>query len=225
MLKVTVETWMSNAAAVLSGTWGAVTRRSHPSGSSCIPLSLHAHRVGQAVASAQACGISSDALGQANEPRQAENAALGPAWAAAEDLCEAKQRAVAGSGAALGGSLSHMVTLLAIIVPQGLVPSRATGGRWVQQAAAPAGRLLVVRAVACQARGRGLCLDESLLQREPVWLAIDPESMAWLVGSGGRTAAGSVRLRASLPGLEPVVADGGQGLERGGQLAQAARGP
>ncbi len=102
MLHVTVETWMSNAAAVLSGTWGAVTRRSHQSGSSRTALYRHAHRVVQAVASAQAGGLSCDALGQENERLKAENAALGQAWSAAEDLREAKQRAVAGSGAALG---------------------------------------------------------------------------------------------------------------------------
>ena len=158
MLNVTVETWISNAAAVLSGTWGAVTRRSHQSGYSRTTLYMHAHRVVQAVASEQAGGISYDALWQENEQLKAENEALWQAWSEAEDLCEAKQRAVAGSGAALGLSLSQIVTLLAIVLPQGLVPSRATVGRWVQQAAAQAGRMLVVLDLACQARVRVLCL-------------------------------------------------------------------
>ena len=64
MLNVTVETWMSNAAAVLRGTWGAVTRRAHQSGSSRTTLYMHAHRVVQAVASEPAGGISYDALWQ-----------------------------------------------------------------------------------------------------------------------------------------------------------------
>ena len=84
---------MSNAAAVLSGTWGAVTRRSHQSGSSRTALSMPAHRVVQAVASEQAGGISDDALWQDNERLKAENAALWQAWSDAEDLREAKQRA------------------------------------------------------------------------------------------------------------------------------------
>src|SRR5262247_4640972 len=140
VLNVPVETWIGNAAAVLSGAWGAVTRRAHQSGSSRTTVYTHAQRVVQAVASAQAGGISYDALWQENTRLKAENAALWQAWSEAEDLREAKQRAVAGSGAAMGLSLSQIVTLLAIVLPQGLVPSRAMIGCWVQEAAAQAGR-------------------------------------------------------------------------------------
>ena len=225
MLNVTVETWISNAAAVLSGTWGAVTRRSRQSGYSRTALYLHAHRVVQAVASEQAGGISYDALWQENERLKAENEALWQAWSEAEDLREAKQRAVAGSGAAMGLSLSQIVTLLAIVLPQGLVPSRATVGRWVQQAAAQAGRLLVVLDLACQARVRVLCLDEIFLHREPVLMAIEPDSMAWMAGQRGPDRSGESwsQVITHWPCLEHVVADGGRGLERGVKLANAAR--
>jgi len=54
MLNVTVATWIGNAAAVLSGTWGAVTRRAQQSGSSRTAVYTHAQRVVQAVASEQA---------------------------------------------------------------------------------------------------------------------------------------------------------------------------
>lgn len=225
MLNVTIETWISNAAAVLSGTWGAVTRRSHQSGYSRTALYRHAHRVVQAVASEQAGGISYDALWQENERLKAENEALWQAWSEAEDLREAKQREVAGSGAAMGLSLSQIVTLLAIVLPQGLVPSRATVGRWVQQAAAQAGRILVVLDLACQTRVRVLCLDEIFLHREPVLMAIEPDSMAWMVGQRGPDRSGESwsQVITHWPCLEHVVADGGQGLERGVKLANAAR--
>jgi hypothetical protein len=225
VLNVTVETWISNAAAVLSGTWGAVTRRSHQSGYSRTALYRHAHRVVQAVASAQAGGISYDALWHENERLKAENEALWQAWAEAEDLCEAKQREVAGSGAAMGLSLSQIVTLLVIVLPQGLIPSRATVGRWVQQAAAQAGRMLVVLDLACQTRVRVLCLDEIFLRREPVLMAIEPESMAWMVGQRGPDRRGESwsQVITPWPCLEHVVADGGQGLERGVKLVNAAR--
>ena len=62
MLNVTVATWIGNAAAVLSGTWGAVTRRAQHSGYSRTAVYTHAQRVVQAVASEQAGGISYDAL-------------------------------------------------------------------------------------------------------------------------------------------------------------------
>ena len=92
MLNGTVATWIGNAAAVLSGTWGAVTRQAQHSGYSRTTVYTHAQRVVQAVTSAQAGGLSYDALWQENERLKEENAALWQAWAEAEDLSEAKQR-------------------------------------------------------------------------------------------------------------------------------------
>ena len=126
----------------------------------------------------------------------------------------------------MGLSLSQIATLLAITLPPGLVPSRATVGRWVQQAAAQAGRILVVLDLACQARVRVLlCLDEIFLHREPVLMAIEPDSMAWMAGQRGPDRSGESwsQIITSWPRLEHVVADGGQGLERGVKLANAAR--
>jgi hypothetical protein len=226
VLHVPVETWIGNAAAVLSGAWGAVTRRAQQSGSSRTAVYTHAQRVVQAVASEQAGGISYDTLWHENERLKAENEALWQAWADAEALSEAKQRAFAGSGCAMGLSLSQIVTLLAIVLPWGAVPSRAMIGRWVQEAAAQAGRLLVVLDLACQARVRVLCLDEIFLHRVPVLMAIEPNSMAWMAGQRGPDRSGE-RWRtviANWPCLEHVIADGGQGLERGVRLVNEARG-
>jgi hypothetical protein len=179
-----------------------------------------------AVASEQAGGLSCDALWQENDRLKAENEALWQAWSEAEDLSEATQREVAGSGAARGVSLSQIVPLLAIVFAQGLVPSRATGGRWVQQAAAQAERILVVLDLACQARVRVLCLDDIFLHRAPVLMAIEPESMAWMAGQRGPDRSGErwSQVRTTWPCLEHVIADGGQGLERGVRLANATRG-
>src|SRR5215813_7129967 len=212
VLNVPVETWIGNAAAVLSGAWGAVTRRAHQSGYSRTAVYMHAQRVVQAVASTQAGGISYDALWQA--------------WVEAEELSEAKQRAFAGAGCAMGVSLSQIVTLLAIVLPLGVVPSRAMVGRWVQAAAMQAGRLLVVLDLACQARIRVLCLDEIFLHRAPVLMAIEPHSMAWMAGQRGPDRSGESwrEVLTHWPCLEHVIADGGQGLARGVKLAHAARG-
>ena len=102
VLKVTVATWIGNAAAVLSGPWGAVTRQAQQSGYSRTAVYTYAQRVVQAVASAQASGSSYDALWQENERLKAENAALWQAWSEAESLSEAKQRDFASSGCAMG---------------------------------------------------------------------------------------------------------------------------
>jgi hypothetical protein len=126
----------------------------------------------------------------------------------------------------MGLRLSQSVTVFAIGLPLGAVPSRAMGGRWVQAAAAQAGRLLGVRDLACPARVRGLCLDEIFLHRAPVLMAIEPHSLAWMAGQRGPDRRGERWCEGLThwPGLEPVVADGGQGLERGVKLAKAARG-
>jgi hypothetical protein len=225
VVNVTVATWIGNAAAVLSGTWGAVTRRAHQSGSSRTAVYTHAQRVVQAVASEQAGGISYDALWQENERLKTENEALWQAWSEAEALSEAKQRDFAGSGCAMGLSLSQIVTLFAIVLPRSAVPSRAMVGRWVQAAAAQAGRLLVGLDLACQARIRVLCLDEIFLHREPVLMAIEPYSMAWMAGQRGPDRSGEswCEVLTNWPCLEHVIADGGQGLARGVKLANAAR--
>ncbi len=51
MLTLPVEEWIGNAAAVVSGAWGAVTRRAQHSGYSRTAIYQHAERVVQAVAS------------------------------------------------------------------------------------------------------------------------------------------------------------------------------
>src|SRR5215831_13866919 len=225
VLNVPVETWIGNAAAVLSGAWGAVTRRAQQSGYSRTAVYTHAQRVVQAVASAQASGSSYDALWHENERLKAENAALWQAWAEAEALSEAKQRNFAGSGWAMGLSLSQIITLFAIVLPLGAVPSRAMVGRWVQEAMARAGRLLVVLDLACRTRVRVLCLDEIFLHRAPVLMAIEPHSMAWMAGQRRPDRSGEswCEVLTHWPCLEHVIADGGQGLERGVKLTNAAR--
>ena len=127
MLTFAVEQWIGNAAAVLSGAWGAVTRRSEQSGYSRTTIYTHAERVVQAVASEQASGISSEALWAQNERLQAENEALWQAWSEAEELSEAKQRELASAGSAMGLSLTQIV-----IVWQSCCPavSCRVGPRW-----------------------------------------------------------------------------------------------
>jgi hypothetical protein len=99
-------------------------------------------------------------------------------------------------------------------------------GRWVQAAATQAGRLLVGLDLACQARVRVRWLDEIFLHRAPVLMAIEPHSMAWMAGQRGPDRRGESwrEVLTNWPCLEHVIADGGQGLERGVKLANAARG-
>src|SRR4029434_292652 len=150
MLSVAVDVWIGNAAAVLSGCWGAVTRRAHQTGYSRTSLYHHAQRVEQAVSNEQAGGISYQALWADNERLRAENEALWAAWAEAETLPEAKQQAFAATSSAMGLSLGQIITLLAILLPNGTGPSRATVGRWVSQSSRQAGDLLALLDRFCQ---------------------------------------------------------------------------
>ena len=121
----------------------------------------------------------------------------------------------------------RMFTLLAIFLPVGRAPSRATVGRWVAQASHQARGLLAVCDRLCQRFVLILCLDEIFFHREPILLAVELYSMAWMAGQRGPDRSGDswCALLATWPCLERVVADAGKGRERGVKLAHAARAP
>src|SRR5881409_447360 len=211
MLTLPVDQWIGNAAAVLSGVWGAVTQRSQQSGYSRTAIYQHAERVVQAVANEQAGDISYEDLWAENEQLKAENEALWQAWSEAEDLSESKQRELASAGCAMGLSLTQRVVVLAIVLPSRMVPSRATVGRWVQQSAQQSRGILEVLDRACQRWVLVLCLDEIFFHREPILMGVEPISLAWLAGQRGpdRTGASWCAVIEKWPSLEYVIADGG----------------
>src|SRR5438270_8648415 len=225
MLTLPVEEWIGNAAAVVSGAWGAVTRRAQHSSYSRTAIYQHAKRVVQAVASEQASGISYEDLWAEHGRLKAENEALWQAWSETEDLRESKQRELASAGSAMGLSLTQIVILLAIVLPSRLVPSRATVGRWVQQSAQQSRGILEVLDRACQRWVLVLCLDEIFFHREPILMGVEPLSLAWLAAQRGPDRRGEswCKVIEAWPNLEHVIADGGQGLERGVKLANATR--
>src|SRR5215468_5448773 len=111
VLNVPVETWIGNAAAVLSGCWGAVTRRAQQTGYSRTAIYKHAQRVEQAVVNEQAGGLSDEALWAAPERLRAANEALWEAWIGAALLPESKQQECAATGSAMGLSLGQILLL------------------------------------------------------------------------------------------------------------------
>ena len=139
MLSVAITIWIGNAAAVLWGRWGAVTRRAREVVDSRTALSNHAQRVTQAAVHAQEGGGSSEALRAENARLRAANEALGEDWITAEPLPESKQQECAATGSAMGLSLGQLILVLALVLPQGRTPSRATVGRWVAPTSRQAG--------------------------------------------------------------------------------------
>jgi hypothetical protein len=225
MLTVPVAAWSGKAAAGVSGAWGAVTRRAQPSGSSRTAIDQHAARVVQAVASAQASGISYEALWAEHARLKAANEALWHAWSATEDLRESKQRELASAGAAMGVSLTQMVIVLAIVLPRRLGPSRATVGRWVQQSAQHSRGIREVLDRAGQRWVLVLCLDAIFLHREPLLMGLAPLRLAGLAARRGpeRRGASWGKGIEAWPQLAHVIAAGGQGLARGVTLANTTR--
>ena len=105
MAKLSVLTWIGNAAAVLCGRHGDVTRQAHQAGCSRQAAYQHAHQVQQAVADLQAGEPARDQLLQRCQQLQQENDQLWAALETAIDFPEPKQRRFVATAAALGLSL------------------------------------------------------------------------------------------------------------------------
>src|SRR5947209_7575181 len=107
MAKLSVRTWIGNAAAVLCGSWGTLTAQTQQAGCSRQAAYDQAQRVQQAVPDRHAGGPSRDPLLQENARRRDE---IRPLWAALEaavDFPDTKQRQFAAVAAALGLSLTQ----------------------------------------------------------------------------------------------------------------------
>jgi hypothetical protein len=97
--------------------------------------------------------------------------------------------------------------------------------RWVHQEAGKAGALLQRLDRACKTLVTVACLDEIFFRRQPVLVAVEPQSMAWVLSQracdrSGPTWAAALR---DWPALRAVVADGGTGLHAGLSLVQQQR--
>jgi hypothetical protein len=217
MRKLSVLTWIGNAAAVLCGSWGAVTAQTQAAGCSRQAAYDQAQRVQQAVADVHAETAARDRVRETVTAVQEENRQL---WEALEDAIDcpvAKQQQFAALAAASGLSLNQTVNLLAVLLPADACPSRARVGRWVQAAAQRARRLLPVLDEACVPFVIELCLDEIFCHRQPVLVGVEPHSMAWVLGQRSANRSGDTwqqALQAWLH-LESVVSDAGTGLQAG----------
>ncbi len=225
MFSLSVVTWMGTAAAVFSGQWGAVSRRAQEVGGRREAMDQQARRVDQAGGEERAGGPSREAL-LAEHPRFCEEHRL--RWELldeAESLATAVRQQCAATAWALGGTLGQIVTLLALVLPACRVPSRATVGRWVEQAGRQAGGLLTVLDRVCQVCVVTLCLDEIFFHRDPVLGAVEPHSMAWVAGQRGPDRPGDrwCRVLQQWPSVVRVVRDAGTGLARGVKLLHEAR--
>jgi hypothetical protein len=225
MRRLSVVTWIGNAAAVLLGRWGDVSRQAEAAGWSRQIAYQHARRVQQAVAQQDGDGPTRQGLLDEIQALRRENRQL---WEWLEHTVEfpkAKRRHFAAVAAAMGLSSRQIASLLAILLPAVLCPGHATVRRWIHREAVQAGGLLKRLDRACKALVVVACLDEIFFHRRPVLVAVEPQSMAWILGQRTSDRSGPT-WAAALKGwtaLEAVLADGGTGLHAGLALIQRQR--
>jgi hypothetical protein len=217
MATLAVTTWIGNAAAVLTGPWGAVTAQTQQAHCSRQAAYTHAQRVQQAVAEAQAGGPCRAQLHADGEQLQQENRQLWQAWADSVSFGPEPQRRFTATAAALGLSLNQTRALLACVLAPTACPSRATLDRWVVAAAARASQVLATLDRACQPVVETLCLDEIFCRRLPVLMGVEPHSLAWVLGRRGPDRSGATWQKAlqAWPHLQYVASDNGTGLQLG----------
>ena len=158
MFKLPVPTWILNAAAVLSGQHGAVTRQAEQSQCSRETVYEHASKVQQRLA-----GVPDDAAAELRVENQRLRDEVAGLKREAEGLVrcgKAEQRELATTAFAMGISLRQVEGLLGVLLPAETVPDHSTMGHWVQAEAERAGAVLEALDAACAPRVTTLALDE-----------------------------------------------------------------
>ena len=213
-----VLTWIGNAAAVLSGAFGAITRQTQQAGCSRQAAYQHADKVQQAVADAQLPGPSRDELlARQPTPRRREPATLAGPGGQHRLAPKASQRRFAVTAAACGVSLQYdpgpaRTCCWAARAPAG--PPWDAG--WPTPAGGPA-RPVDRLDDACRSLVTTLCLDEIYCHHRPILVGVEPHSLACVVA---RRARGLHR-RDLGPDLGPVGPRGpGRGRRRPGLTAR-----
>lgn len=225
MARLSVRTWIGNAAAVVCGSWGSIADRAREAGCSRQTIYKHAARVESAVVDHLHDGPSREELLQENARLRGENAELWEALDQSIDFPESKQQKFLTTAAGMGLSLTQILALLAIILPASQCPSRATLGRWLESWSTRASAILKMLDAACRELILVLCIDEIFFGRRPVLVGVEPHSMAWVLGQKAEDRSGQTWYEALQPWnhLTYAVADAGSGLRKGLSLVQEAR--
>ena len=159
MFKLPVRTWILNAAAVLSGQHGAVSRQAERSQCSRETVYEHAIKVQQRLD----VGPDNPAAAELRAENQRLHEEIDGLKRQAKDLVrcgKAEQRTLATTAFAMGISLRQVEDLLGVLLPAENVPDHSTMGHWVQAEAQRAGAVLEALDAACAPRVETLALDE-----------------------------------------------------------------
>lgn len=116
MARLPIISWIGNAAAVLTGAWGAVSRQAEDAGCSRQTAYEHAEKVEAAVRDAAGGGPSREQLQEQLRRRAVEIAAMKKRLDDATEFPEPEQQRFAATATAMGLSYGQARELLAIVV-------------------------------------------------------------------------------------------------------------
>jgi hypothetical protein len=128
MAKLPIVSWIGNAAAVLVGGWGAVSRQAQTAGCSRQVAYDHAEKVQRAVQEAVGGGPARDELRRQLLEQQRQIAALEKRLAHATEFPESEQQRFAATATAMGLSYEQARELLGIVVKKKVPAGRRSRG-------------------------------------------------------------------------------------------------
>jgi hypothetical protein len=233
MLSLPPELRIANAAAVLDGPHGAVTRRAHQLGLSRQALYRDTVRLLHDLQEHDSCPQLQPLRAQIAALRRhlTELQALLVSAVVVDADCLA---AYAGTAQAEGVSLPVARRLLGPLLtkplcggpaPKRRLPSVARLGRWSRDAARRVAPLLGVLDEFSRPRVEQAADDEIFFGKKPCLMVIEPHSLCWVSGrlAERRDGAAWAQEFRQLPNLRQATQDGGTGLAKGLALVNAER--
>jgi hypothetical protein len=209
--------WIANAAAGLTGSYGAITKQAQQTGCSRQSVHDHTFKVVAAVEAQRGGGPTREELIEENETLRRENVQLWEWLFQAIEFPLLKQQNFTVVALAMGLSLNQTLVLLAIVLGTLAPPSRSTIHRWVHAAGEAAGMVLKRLDHSCRTLVLIGCLDEIFFHGRPVLVGVEPRSMVWFLGKKADNCQGSTWFEELQPwtSLDYVVSDAGTGLQAG----------
>jgi hypothetical protein len=124
MARLPIVSWIGNAAAVLVGGWGAVSREARAAGCSRQIAYEHARKVRRAVLECSGGGSTRGELQEELQQQRERAAQLEQRLAAAIEFPESEQQQFVATAAAMGLSYSQARELLKIVVKKNVPVGR-----------------------------------------------------------------------------------------------------
>jgi hypothetical protein len=224
MLSLTPQLRIANAAAVLDGPHGDITRRALQQGLSRQALYRDTQRVVQALDGQHAAPLQvlRDQIAELRRCLTELRAVLDTAVVLDEDCLAAFASTAQAEGVSLPVARRLLAPLLAQpnalgSAPNQWLPSVAQLGRWSRAAACRAAALLQVLDEFSRPRVEQAAPDEIFFGKKPCLMVVEQHSLCWFSGrlAERRDGAEWAKEFRQLPNLRQATQDGGSGLAKG----------